>query len=159
MNKLFVMDVDGTLTDGKIYISETGELFKAFNVKDGYGISNILPSNGYIPIIITGRNSYILEQRCKELGITTIIQNCKDKKKCLLDIATKFEIHLNKSGILPGVAYIGDDIPDYEGMIISETKACPADAVEEIKEIADYVCKRKAGDGAVREFIEWLVKK
>ena len=158
LKKLFVMDIDGTLTDGKIYISETGELFKSFNVKDGYGISTILPLNAYIPVVITGRNSEIVKQRCKELGIAELIQNCKDKKKALLDIAAKHGIFPDENGMLPRVVYVGDDIPDYECMMIAEIKACPADAVEEIKRIATYVCKNKAGDGAVREFIERLVK-
>ena len=158
MNNLFVMDIDGTLTDGKIYISETGELLKAFNVKDGYGISTLLPAKGYIPVVITARNSEIVKQRCKELGIIEIVQNCKYKKNALLDIAAKHRIFPNEKGILPRVVYVGDDVPDYESMLLAEIKACPADAVEEIKKISDYICKNRAGDGAVREIIEWLLK-
>ena len=67
--KVLVMDVDGTLTDGKIYIGENGEMMKAFNVKDGCGIHDILMPQGVMPIIITGRNSEIVKQRCKELDI------------------------------------------------------------------------------------------
>ena len=159
MKKLFVMDVDGTLTDGKIYISETGELFKAFNVKDGYGISNILPSNGYIPVVITGRSSVIVVQRCKELGVAEIIQSCKDKKKALLDIAVKYGLYPNEKGVLTGVVYIGDDIPDLECIKSAEISACPANAVEEVKKIASYICEKPAGDGAVREFIDWVIGK
>ena len=78
--KYLVMDVDGTLTDGKIYMGENGEVMKAFNIKDGYAISYFLPSNGIIPIVITGRKSKIVENRCKELGITEVHQGCIDKK-------------------------------------------------------------------------------
>ena len=72
--KLFVMDVDGTLTDGKIYMGENGEIMKAFNVKDGYAIAHMLPEMEIIPVIITGRKSKIVENRAKELGITELYQ-------------------------------------------------------------------------------------
>ena len=69
MIKLLVMDVDGTLTDGKLYFGENGEMFKSFDVKDGCGIKDILPKYNILPVIITARNSVYLEKRCKELGV------------------------------------------------------------------------------------------
>ena len=69
MIRLFGMDVDGTLTDGKIYMGSTGEIFKAFDVKDGYAINNILTNNNIVPIIITARESQIVSLRARELGI------------------------------------------------------------------------------------------
>jgi len=83
--KYFVMDVDGTLTDGKIYMGENGEVCKAFNIKDGYGICHLLPAIGAKPIIITGRKSKILENRCRELGITELHQGIEHKKDLLTD--------------------------------------------------------------------------
>ena len=77
--KLLVMDVDGTLTDGHIYMGPDGEVMKAFDVKDGYGIAHILPRYGIIPVIITGRRSQIVERRCAELGITELYQGVGDK--------------------------------------------------------------------------------
>ena len=77
--KYLVMDVDGTLTDGFIYMSETGEMFKAFSVKDGCGINDIAKPNGIIPIIITGRKSLILTRRCEELGIENVYQGVDNK--------------------------------------------------------------------------------
>ena len=87
--KILIMDVDGTLTDGSIYMGEYKEILKKFDVKDGYGIKNILPENGIIPVIITGRNSDILQNRCKELGIKDVIQGCSDKKNELEKIINR----------------------------------------------------------------------
>ena len=77
MIKFLVMDVDGTLTDGKIYMGSNGEVMKAFNIKDGCGIAMVLPKYGITPVIITARESKILENRCKELNITELHQGSK----------------------------------------------------------------------------------
>ena len=81
--KYLVMDVDGTLTDGKIYMGANGEVMKAFNIKDGYGIHDILIPNGIRPVIITGRTSNIVEKRCYELGIKDLFQGVKNKFEVL----------------------------------------------------------------------------
>lgn len=145
------MDVDGTLTDGKIYMSNNGEMMKAFNIKDGCGIHDILIPSGIIPIIITGRSSGIVLNRCKELGITEVYQGIKNKAVKMFEITDD----------LATVAYIGDDINDLSCMEpIKEAGGivgCPADAVEKVKEIADYIASRNGGEGAVRDFIEWLL--
>ena len=146
------MDVDGTLTDGKIYTSNSGELMKAFNIKDGCGIHDILIPAGIIPVIITGRTSDIVLNRCKELDITEIYQGVNNKIEKLLQITND----------LSTVAYIGDDINDLSCMEPVKSArgmiGCPADAVEKVKAIADYIAPHKGGDGAVRDFIEWLMK-
>ena len=150
--KFLVMDVDGTLTDGKIYMSYSGEMMKAFNIKDGCGIHDILIPSNITPVIITARNSSIVEKRAKELDITEVFQGQPDKLGKLREITDN----------LATVAYIGDDINDLKCM--NEIKragglvGCPADAVESVKKIADYVSTYDGGDGAVRDFIEWLVK-
>ena len=77
--KFLVLDVDGTLTDGKIYMGAEGELFKAFDIKDGCGIKDILPQYNIVPVIITARDSMILIRRCKELNISNLYQNCGTK--------------------------------------------------------------------------------
>ena len=151
MIHFFAMDVDGTLTDGKIYMGQNDELIKAFNIKDGYGIRNLLASKGIIPIIITGRCSNIVLNRCKELGITEIHQGVNDKTTKLKEIVE----YLDK------VAYIGDDINDLSCMEAVKKAGglvgCPADAVDEIKKIADYIAYHNGGDGAVRDFIDWII--
>lgn len=152
MIKYLVMDVDGTLTDGKIYMGNAGEIMKAFDIKDGCGIHDILIPAGITPVIITGRSSKILENRCKELGIENLHQGIRNKIEKLLTITTD----------LSTVAYIGDDINDLSCM--EPVKAagglvgCPADAVKKVIELADFVSLREGGNGAVREFIEWLVE-
>lgn len=152
MVKYLVMDVDGTLTDGKIYMGNDGEVMKAFSIKDGCGIHDIAIPSGIIPVIITGRKSKILENRCAEIGISDIYQGVADKVDKLKSI----------TGKLKDVAYIGDDINDLLAMI--EIKkcggivGCPKDAALNVIEIADFISTHNGGDGAVREFIEWLVR-
>ena len=150
--KYLVMDVDGTLTDGKIYMGAHGEMMKAFNIKDGCGIHDIAIPGGIIPVIITGRTSEIVKKRCGELGIQQVYQGIKNKIEQLNSIADD----------LSQVAYIGDDINDLSCMIpVKEAGGvvgCPADAVERVKEISDFVALHNGGDGAVRDFIEWIIK-
>lgn len=158
MNKIkyLIMDVDGTLTDGKIYIGNSGEAFKAFDIKDGCGIHDILPQYDIIPIIITARKSDIVMNRCNELGIKHCYQGCHNKKEFLCDLMENFgEVPVNGKYI--NTAYIGDDIIDISCMEICGYTACPADAVEEIKNYVDYICAKNGGNSAVREFIEHLV--
>lgn len=156
MIKLLFMDVDGTLTDGKIYITEAGEFCKAFDIKDGYGIHEILPRHKIIPVVITARESEIVIKRCKELDIFEVYQNCRNKRSQMIAVASQYGITLNENNILEQTAYIGDDILDLQCMTIAQYKGCPADAVDEIKEVADFISQKNGGQGAVREFIEWL---
>lgn len=146
------MDVDGTLTDGKIYMGKDGECFKAFDIKDGCGIHDIAIPNGIIPIIITGRTSKIVENRCKELGIKELHQGISQKKELLEQLVPDCS----------KVAYIGDDINDIPCMQFVKSKGglvgCPADAIKQVREIADYVCDKDGGHGAVREYIEWILE-
>lgn len=146
--KLLVMDVDGTLTDGKIYMGENGEVMKAFNVKDGYAIAHMLPEMGIIPVIITGRKSKIVENRAKELGITELYQGVGDKLAQLKIVAEKYNATPEE------IAYIGDDLNDLECIEFCGVTACPVDAVEKVKKTVNLVCNKKAGEGAVRDFIE-----
>lgn len=147
------MDVDGTLTDGKIYMGNDGEVMKAFSIKDGCGIHDILIPAGIVPVIITGRSSKILENRCKEIGIKEIHQGVSNKIEKLLSITSDLSI----------VAYVGDDINDLPAMKpIKEAGGlvgCPADAVQKVKDLADFVSNKNGGDGAVREFIERLLER
>ena len=150
--KYLVMDVDGTLTDGKLYIGPKGEEFKAFNIKDGAGIAEILPLLNITPVIITGRNSEIVQRRCEELKITAYVQGAKNKLNTLKEIVKD----------LGTVAYMGDDLNDLECMqCVKEAGGIvgtPKDAADEIINIADFVSKKKGGNGAVRDFIEYLAK-
>lgn len=158
--KFLVLDVDGTLTDGKIYIGESGEFFKAFDVKDGCGIKEILPRFQMRPVIITARNSKILENRCEELGIQELHQGVRNKLEKLEEIISEFSKLDNVNYSLENVAYMGDDILDIQCMKpvkkAGGLAACPLDAVKGVTDIADFICTKKCGEGAVREFIDWL---
>ena len=155
MIKFLVMDVDGTLTDGKIYMGGQGELMKAFDVKDGCGIKELLPQHGIVPVIITARNSTILENRCKEIGIEELHQGVRDKMECLNQILKSHDAQLNE------VAYIGDDILDLQCLIPIRQNGglagCPSNAVPQVIANCDFVSTHIAGEGAVRDFIEYII--
>lgn len=155
-----VIDVDGTLTDGKIYMSGKGELFKAFDIKDGYGIKEVLPKLEIVPIIITARKSEILERRCKELDITELYQGEREKLSCLQKVLENWSTRDKREYTLKNVAYIGDDILDLQCMELIKAQgglvACPVDAMGCVRYMADYICRHAGGNGAVREFIEYL---
>lgn len=149
--KLFVMDVDGTLTDGKIYVGADGEVMKAFNVKDGYSIAHVLPRYGIIPIIITGKSSEIVKTRAHELGISELYQGVSDKLSKLAELAKKYGASPNE------IAYIGDDVNDLPCIDHCAHTACPSDALDDVIARVSYVCRRKGGEGAVREFVDHLL--
>ena len=146
--KLLVMDVDGTLTDGRIFIGAQGEVMKAFDVRDGYAIAHILPTLGIVPVIITGRSSAIVAQRAKELKITELHQGVADKLTCLKSVAAAYHATAEE------IAYIGDDLNDLPCIRYCGVTACPADAVPQVLEAVDHVCTHDGGRGAVREFID-----
>lgn len=161
MIKFLAMDVDGTLTDGKIYMGNEGELFKAFDIKDGCGIKDLLPQYGIVPIIITARESKLLKKRCDELNIKELHQGVRDKCDRLKKIIQKYNDSNNTCFSLENCAYIGDDLLDLKCMIPIKNAGgilgCPQDAIEQIRSIADYVTRENGGKGAVREFIEYLI--
>ncbi len=148
--KLLVMDVDGTLTDGRIYIGAQGEVMKAFDVRDGYAIAHILPQLEITPVIITGRSSAIVEQRAKELKIIELYQGVADKLAKLKEVAVKFGASADE------IAYIGDDLNDLSCIRYCGMTACPADAIPEVLDAVDYACKHDGGRGAIREYIDYL---
>jgi 3-deoxy-D-manno-octulosonate 8-phosphate phosphatase (KDO 8-P phosphatase) len=163
MIRFLVMDVDGTLTDGKIYMGQDGELFKAFDIKDGYGVKCLLPEANIIPVVITARNSRIVENRCNEMGVTELHQGKMDKYATLMRVLNKYSELDKKEYTLANVAYVGDDLLDLQCMKpikeVGGFVACPNDAVKDVKVITNYVANKNAGDGAVREIIEELLSK
>lgn len=160
--KFLIMDVDGTLTDGKIYMGENGEVMKAFDIKDGCGIKEILPTHDIIPVIITARQSKILENRCAELNITYLYQGIREKLRQIDLILDRFNHENGTNYTYSNCAYAGDDILDLPCMNIIKVSGglvgCPADAIDEVKVIADFISTKKCGDGAIRDFIEWIIK-
>lgn len=150
--KMLVMDVDGTLTDGVIYMSGQGEAMKAFDIKDGYAIKHILPTLGITPVIITGRKSDIVERRAAELDIFELHQGISDKVTVLKEVANKYSVQAKD------IAYIGDDLNDLPAIEFCGVTACPNDSVPEVLEKVTYVCRHNGGRGAVREFVSVLAK-
>ena len=150
--KLFVMDVDGTLTDGRINMGPDGELFKSFNIKDGYAVNEMLPAHGIVPAIITGRTSQIVANRAREMHVSELHQGKHDKLDTLRALMQKYQCEREN------VAYIGDDILDIVCMRECGMVGCPADACPEVKELAQFVSSLKGGEGAVREFVEYVIR-
>jgi len=152
MIKLVLLDVDGTLTDGGIYRGNNGEELKRFNVKDGYAIVNA-QKLGIEFGIITGRKSELVEIRAKELKIKYLYQGISEKTVILEEI-------MKKDGLLKEeIAYMGDDLNDILIMKQVGLSGTPKDAVSEVIQVADFVSKKNGGSGAVREFIEYMLKK
>lgn len=148
--KLLLLDVDGVLTDGKIYMTDQGHEFKAFNSQDGVGIK-LLQQCGVIVGVMTGRNSSMVEKRMAELGVTYIYQAQDDKLKTYQTV--KMELNLKDENI----AVMGDDLPDLAaiqqaGLGITVPNACAT-----VKQYADWETTRHGGFGAVREVCELIV--
>lgn len=149
--KLLILDCDGVLSDGMIIYTEEGWESKAFSVADGLGLS-LLRFTDIKTAVITGRNSLALERRCQDLQIDFLYQGIKDK----VSVAEKIleSLSLNWSNC----AYMGDDWNDYLIMQKVALAATPLQAPAEIKKIAGFISQKRGGDGAVREFIEFILK-
>jgi len=150
MIKLIVLDVDGCLTDGKLIYSADSIESKAFNVKDGLGISTWVKLGNRVAII-TGRNSTIVEKRAKELGVQHIYQGIKDKDRILKELVDSLDLDFSN------VSAIGDDLNDYNMLNLVGKSFTPKNGVKDIQQIVDKVLTYDGGDGAVREMIEILV--
>lgn len=151
MIKLIVFDVDGTLTDGRLYIDNFGNEMKTFDVKDGLAIAQAVRA-GMIIAFITGKNSKIVERRGIELKVHEIRQGISNKIAELEDIHRKYGLTYAET------AYMGDDLIDLEPMRRVALSGAPKDSVEEILEIAHFISKKNGGDGAAREFVEKILK-
>ena len=149
--KLLILDVDGTMTNGKITYSNSGEEFKSFCVKDGLAIASWIKL-GRSVAIITGRESKIVEKRAKELGIEFFYQKVKDKASKAKEIFERLNIGWDS------VATIGDDLNDYSMLKRAKQSFAPSNAVDYIKQRVTTNLKAKGGEGAVREMIELLIE-
>lgn len=149
--KLLALDVDGVLTDGTINIGTEGELFKAFNAKDGLGISAAIRM-GLNIAIITGRKSAIIHKRAEELGITLLCEGVRNKYSELKRLQKELNL------VDEEIAYIGDDLNDLPAFKAAGFTFAPADASEEVKEEACVILLKAGGKGAVRAAIELILK-
>jgi 3-deoxy-D-manno-octulosonate 8-phosphate phosphatase (KDO 8-P phosphatase) len=146
--KFLVLDVDGVMTDGGMYYTESGDQFKKFNTKDGMGIQLAMKAGLRVAFLSSGSQAMIVRGRAKTLGVEHIYIGPRPKIDVLSEWCREFEISLNQ------VAYIGDDVNDLEVMEAVGFTGCPADAVEAIKLKSNVILTRKGGDACVREFID-----
>lgn len=149
--KCLILDVDGVLTDGGIWITEQGVELKRFHIQDGLGIKR-LQSAGIIVAIISGRQSACVTARMSELQVKYVYQGCADK------LAT-FKLLLKELRLQPTeVAYMGDDLPDLPVMEVVGLSIAVANACPEVKAIARWHTIKNGGEGAVREICDRLIK-
>nr|WP_315144340.1 HAD-IIIA family hydrolase [uncultured Flavobacterium sp.] len=147
----FVFDVDGVLTDGSVFVNNSGEMLRTMNIRDGYALKTAIDC-GYNVCIISGGSNEGVRVRLRNLGITDIHLGTPDK------VAT-FDEYTDVYSILPEqVLYMGDDIPDYLVMQLVGLPTCPQDACPEIKGISKYISHKNGGKGAVRDVIEQVMK-
>ncbi len=146
--KFLILDVDGTLTDGGIYLSDEGEQFKKFNARDGMGIKKAISKGIEVGIISHSYSSKMINDRANMLGLKYVYVGGKPKLQVMDQWLSELGLSRNE------VAYMGDDINDLEVMKLVGCAACPADSSEEVLEISQKVMKKNGGAGAVREFID-----
>ena len=148
--RLLALDVDGVLTDGRIYYSNNGDELKAFNIKDGLGIK-LLRDSGVKVAIITGRQSEIVALRARELGIEDVVQGRDDKHQALLELCQRHKLDIEQC------AYMGDDLPDLSAIAAAGLGMTVADACAAVCETADWISHANGGCGAVREACEFIL--
>lgn len=148
--KLVLTDCDGCLTDGGMYYSEQGDELKKFNTKDGLGM-RLLHENHILTGIITGEIRELNVRRAEKLQVDYLRQGCTDKAGIVEDLLKELEMDWDQ------LLYIGDDCNDLSVMEKAGISCCPADAVDLVRDQADYVAERKGGEGVIREVVELLL--
>jgi len=148
--RLMAFDVDGVMTDGRIYFTQEGEAIKVFHTLDGHGLKK-LAASGVTLAIITGRNTPMVAKRAADLGIQHVIQGREDKGVALADLADQLGIAACETG------YAGDDEPDVSALEWARLSFAPANAHECAKQAADHHTQRRGGEGAVREICDAIL--
>lgn len=153
MNQItcFIFDVDGVLTDGTIHVTETGEMLRNMNIRDGYAMKAAV-ENGYTVCIISGGKNEGVRVRLRNLGITDIHLGISDKVETFKEFTELYQIKPEN------VLYMGDDIPDYHVMKLVGLPTCPQNAAPEIKGLSTYISHINGGKGCVRDVIEQVMK-
>ena len=149
--RLLALDVDGVLTDGRIYYGANQEELKAFHIKDGLGIK-LLQRDGIIVAIITGRSSAMVDRRAAELGIEHVVQGREDKLTALKELCATLDIELD------ACAYMGDDLPDLSAIAAAGLGLTVADANTSVASEAHWQSDLCGGDGAVREACDFILR-
>lgn len=148
--RLMAFDVDGVMTDGGLFLSDSGEEFKRFNSLDGHGLK-MLRASGVEIAIITGRTSRCVEARAQNLGITHVFQGVENKLEAMVELLNKLKLSRDAA------AYMGDDVVDLTVMRHVGLSISVPDAPQLVREHSDYVTQRNGGHGAVREACELVM--
>lgn len=148
--RLLALDVDGVLTDGRLWYSESAGEIKAFHVHDGAGLKRLM-RQGVTVALITARQSSIVTRRATELGIEHLYQGVTDKGHCLTDLLAKIKVKPAFS------AFMGDDEADLPAFAVAGLRIAPANAVTGVREAADWCTQSRGGEGAVREVCDRLL--
>lgn len=148
--RLVVFDVDGVMTDGRLYLGPDGAEFKSMHVRDGLGLKR-LQAMDITPAVISGRPSRAVEDRLLELGLQYIYLNIDDKPGAFADLCEVLGVSPDECAVM------GDDLPDLPLMQSAGLALCVADAVPEVLAAADWASSRNGGDGAVREACDFII--
>jgi YrbI family 3-deoxy-D-manno-octulosonate 8-phosphate phosphatase len=149
--KLVLSDCDGVLTDGGVYYGDSGEIFKKFNIRDGMGVERLRSLVSVQTGIITGEKSISVQKRAEKLQIHELNLGIKDKKTCILEILDKYKLSPFQ------VAYIGDDVNDLPVLPFVGVFFCPNDALQQVKDKADFILTLPGGKGCFREMAEIII--
>lgn len=149
--KLVITDNDGVLTDTGVYYSEKGEELKRFSIRDGMGVERLRKHCNIETVIMTGELSGSVKSRAEKLKMKEYYLGVKDKIELLEEVKSKNKISEEN------IAFIGDDVNDIGIMKLVGLRAVPSDAMRYTKEVADYICEAKSGNGAFREFAELII--
>ena len=147
--RLLAFDVDGVMTDGSITYDENGIEYKTFDAKDGHGLAKMVKS-GFLTAVITGRRNGTVDRRAEDLRFSEVFQGVKNKLPILEGIMEKYELDYSQ------VAYMGDDEPDIPILEKVAISACPADAVDRVKNICNFISSKEGGKGAVRDLCDYI---
>ena len=149
--KTFVFDVDGVLTDGTLLLLNNGEMARRMNIKDGYALQLAI-KKGYRIVVISGGSSDSLKERLFKLKVTDVFMQVENKQELLINYVNKNNLLWNE------ILFMGDDIPDYDCMLLVDLACCPLDSAVEIKKISKYISLYKGGQGCARDVIEKVLK-
>lgn len=147
----FIFDVDGVLTDGKVFVFENGDVVRNMNSKDGYAIHLAVKKN-YRIVIISGGNNIAIKNMLLKAGVKDIFINQHDKLQCYKDFIAENQL------LEEEILFMGDDLPDWEVMSRVGVAVCPNDAATEIKALSLYISNNKGGEGCVRDIIEQVLR-
>ena len=148
--KILLTDVDGVLTDGGMYYTPTGDTIKKFHARDGMGV-NLLKKSEIPTIIVTKEKTKMVKNWAKKMNISYVYDGIQEKEKILPEICKKYSVTSSQ------IAYVGDDVNDIGLLKKVGFSATPNDGIMDVQNFVDYVCKKKGGDGVLREIADIIL--